>query len=127
MENRPPSGLFDSLKSPQSSSLPTITVPLSPSKRRQASSHYSDADGSPPKKSGGVQSCALLPEERGLLFGPSKSANRVAKADVPGNCFGGQDSTSAILSDRVLVSETLKLDQLRTVSNPNILELSINL
>jgi NAD-dependent histone deacetylase SIR2 len=50
-----------------------VTPPVSPSKRRQAASHYSDLESSPSKKRDisaatlGIQKLAI--EERGLLFG----------------------------------------------------------
>lgn len=52
---------------------PAPPTPVSPSKRRQAASHYSDVECSPSKKRDiaaatlGIQNMAI--EERGLLFG----------------------------------------------------------
>jgi len=63
-----------------------VTPPVSPSKRRQAASHYSDLESSPSKKRDisaatlGIQKLAI--EERGLLFG--KDSTNVKTAEVGG-------------------------------------------
>ena len=57
------------------------TPPSSPSKRRQAASHYCDVECSPSKKRGtGVVSVAF--EERGLLFGDSTNVGGNMDLDV---------------------------------------------
>ena len=76
-ENIPPASTDSLFTSPlpgpdrPSKSNPALVSPPSPSKRRQAVSHYCDTESSPSKKRdvAGVHPVGLLAEERGLLFG----------------------------------------------------------
>jgi NAD+-dependent protein deacetylase SIR2 len=83
-----------------------ITPPVSPSKRRQAASHYSDLECSPSKKRDisaatlGIQKLAI--EERGLLFGKdSTNAKTVDVGDgkVKLNAGGHRGKAGKVVSE----------------------------
>lgn len=64
---------------PSSDSRPTSTIkapPLSPSKRRGNTPHYSSPECSPSKKKLSQPKHDIPNEERRLLFGPSRNSNR---------------------------------------------------
>jgi len=79
-ENIPPSEIAY-----QPTAKPNQVAPLSPSKRRQSASHYSDVESSPSKKRDiaaatiAIEKLAIKDSERGLLFGVN-STNAKSKA-----------------------------------------------
>lgn len=77
-ENVPPSLAAMVLSTPDASEHPPATrydaPPLSPSKRRQATSHYNDGESSPSKRRVYTSSqCELEPQVRGMLFAARES------------------------------------------------------
>lgn len=106
--------------SSQTATKTTRPAPVSPSKRRQAASHYSDLESSPSKKRDiaaatfAIQKLAIEDSERGLLFGANSTnvKSKVMEVDleapelIKAKPTAGSRQTRAAKAKKVIALET---------------------